>query len=215
MVHPDTELRLVNETIGHGVFATRLIPAGTITWVRDDFDQSFSEAEVSTLAPHYQRILDKYAFTDARGLLVLCWDHSRFFNHSCDANCLGAGYDFEIAIRDIQPGEELTDDYGTLNLREPFRCLCAARACRGRIEPDDMERLAGDWDVRVRRVFPLIGRVPQPLWEMLRERAEVEQALQNADAVRSIRHNYAPVCQPARNGHGTHGKLALAEPALA
>ena len=90
--------------------------------------------------------------------------------------------------------------------------LCRAMKRRGRIEPDDMERLAGDWDVRVRRVFPLIGRVPQPLWELLRERAEVEQALQNDGAVRSIRHNYAPVCRPVRNGHGMPGNLALPEP---
>jgi hypothetical protein len=49
MVHPDTELRFVGAPIGFGVVATRLIPRGTITWVRDRFDQSFSVAHATAL----------------------------------------------------------------------------------------------------------------------------------------------------------------------
>jgi hypothetical protein len=41
MIHPDTELRYVNDIIGYGVFATRLIPRGTITWVQDELYQVF------------------------------------------------------------------------------------------------------------------------------------------------------------------------------
>lgn len=37
-------------------------------------------------------------------------------NHSCEAPCLGSGYEFEIAVRALLPGEELTDDYGTHQL---------------------------------------------------------------------------------------------------
>ena len=32
MIHPDTELRFISPEIGFGVFATKLIPQGTITW---------------------------------------------------------------------------------------------------------------------------------------------------------------------------------------
>jgi hypothetical protein len=46
MLHPDTELRFVNRTIGYGVFATRMIPRGTITWVRDRLDQAFTPAQM-------------------------------------------------------------------------------------------------------------------------------------------------------------------------
>src|SRR5262245_7441225 len=118
MVHPDTELRFINETMGYGVFATLSIPKGTITWVRDNFDQTFKPGEVKLMEPAYQKIIEDYSYIDARGMIVLCWDHARYFNHSCAANCLAGGYDFELAIRDIRAGEELTDDYGTLNLRE-------------------------------------------------------------------------------------------------
>ena len=41
MVHPDTELRFVSPAIGWGVFATRDIPTGTITWALDVLDQHF------------------------------------------------------------------------------------------------------------------------------------------------------------------------------
>jgi uncharacterized protein len=191
MIHPHTELRFINEEMGHGVFATRLIPKGTITWVRDDFDQTFTVEQVERMEPAYQAILEKYSFVDAKGMVVLCWDYSRFFNHSCEANCLSAGYDFELAVRDIQPGEELTDDYGTLNLRQEFQCACLAEKCRGVILPDDMERLASEWDTVVRKVFPLISTVDQPLWFFLKEKAEVEAVLKRTDGLRSIRANYA------------------------
>jgi hypothetical protein len=193
MIHPDTELRFVNDHIGYGVFATRHIPQGTITWARDELDQAFSPDEVASMAPAYRQILEKYSFVDAFGHHVLCWDHSRYFNHSCDANCLSAGYDFEIAIRDIRCGEELTDDYGTLNLREAFRCACASPGCRLQIFPDDMERLADRWDSQVRRVFQQIATVPQPLWPFVREQDRIAEALREPARVLSIRRNYAPL----------------------
>ena len=182
----------MNDHIGYGVFATRLIPRGTITWVRDELDQTFQVEQVAAMPAPYREILDRYAFVDAQGMLVLCWDHSRFFNHSCEANCLSAGYDFEVAVRDIQSGDELTDDYGTLNLREPFVCGCRLATCRGKVRPDDMERLSPVWDQEMRSVFPLIPRVTQPLWGFLRERVAVEEALREPSRLRSIRCNYVP-----------------------
>ena len=193
MIHPATELRWVSEVIGYGVFATAFIPKGTITWVRDDLDQTFTADQVARMDEPYPRILDKYTFVDAEGMIVLCWDHSRFVNHSCDANCLSAGYDFEIAIRDIQPDEELRDDYGTLNLRQPFPCACESGRCRKQIAPDDMDRLSETWDALVRPVFPLIPHVPQPLWPLVKEKADVEAALKHPERFRSIRYNYSPV----------------------
>ena len=193
MIHPNTELRWVNEVIGYGVFATALIPKGTIIWVRDELDQTFTAEDVANLEEPYRQVLDKYTFVDAKGLMVLCWDHSRFFNHSCEANCLSAGYDFELAIRDIEANEELTDDYGTLNLREPFQCACQSARCRRQIAPDDIERWAETWDGLVRRVFPLIPQLSQPLWPLFREKVLVELALKHPEQLRSIRCNYSPV----------------------
>src|SRR5262245_44992186 len=119
MMHPSTELRFVDDQIGYGVFATRPIPRGTITWTRDELDRRFTRQDIDAMSPLYRAILDKYTFVDARGEHVLCWDIARFVNHSCDATCLAPGYEFEIAVRDIAAGEELTDDYGSLNIEAP------------------------------------------------------------------------------------------------
>ncbi len=46
MMHPHSELRFINESIGYGVFATKFIPKGTITWILDELDQKFTESYV-------------------------------------------------------------------------------------------------------------------------------------------------------------------------
>jgi hypothetical protein len=177
VLHPDTEIRFVNATVGYGVFALRPIPMGTITWARDRFDQVFTPQEVASLGEVHGRILDKYGYQDGRGHTILCWDHGRYVNHSCEATCLSPGFDFEIAVRDIPAGAELTDDYGTLSPGEPFTCACGAPSCRGTVQPDDYARLTEPWDRAVANAFRRIGAVPQPLWALVREAAAVEALL--------------------------------------
>ncbi len=190
MTHPDTELRYVNDVIGYGVFATRFIPRGTITWVRDDLDQVFSATQVSAMPEPYQQVLDRYGYTDRHGFTILCWDHARFMNHCCDASCLSAGYDFEVAVRDLQPGDELTDDYGTLNIDESFACACSLPQCRGLIQPDDNERNAERWDEILRAAFPSIRDVAQPLWPFIKDPAKVIAASSDVAQMRSCRFHH-------------------------
>ncbi len=195
MVHPDVELRLIDDRIGYGVVARKPIPRGTITWVRCELDRRFSPAEFASMDRHYRDVLSRYSFVDAQGDYVLCWDHARFMNHSCAPNCRSAGYDFEIAVRDIAPGEELTDDYGTLNLEYDFDCACRAPQCRRRILPGDLLRFADEWDRVVAEVFPSIAKVPQPLWGLLREKEAVTAALAGKAAIASCRDWYFPAAE--------------------
>ena len=190
MVHPDTELRFVSPEIGWGVFATRRIPRGTIIWALDALDQRFTPVEIAALPPYARAQIDKYSYVDSRGDHILCWDHARFFNHSCAANCLSVGYDFELAVRDIAAGEELTDDYGTLNPAEPFPCRCGKAACRGHVQPDDHARIGDKWNKLARDAFFLIRSVPQPLWDVVSERPVVEAALNDPNRLRSIHHHF-------------------------
>ena len=177
MVHPDSSLRYINDQIGYGVVATRLIPRGSITWVLDDLDQVFTPVKAARIAEPLKPLLEKYSFVDAKGQSILCWDHARFINHSCDPSCLSTGFDFEIAVRDIHPGEELTDDYGTLNLTWDFDCRCESTHCRHTIRPDDFPKYVAEWDAVVEKVFRLIKSVEQPLWPLLKDQVQVESVL--------------------------------------
>jgi SET domain-containing protein len=66
---------------------------------------------------------------------------ARFINHSCDPNCETEVSDGKIwirAIRNIQPGAELTYDYwleiedgASRRRRSQYACRCGAAKCRG------------------------------------------------------------------------------------
>jgi hypothetical protein len=163
MIHPDTELRYIDPAIGHGVFATAPIPKGTVVWTLCRFDRLFGPDEVRALPPAYRAILDTYAYADAAGNSILCWDHARCVNHSCEPSMLGLGAAFEIAVRDIAPGDQVTCDYGGLNLHGQLRCACGSTHCRGTIAADDVLDLWQDWDDQVARSLPLAAHVAQPL----------------------------------------------------
>ena len=166
MIHPHTELRFINDEIGHGVVATQFIPAGTIAWVLDALDREFTLQQFQQFDPLYQNILDTYSYRNSKGNYVLCWDHGRFVNHSFKSNCLSTAYDFEIAIRDIQPGEQLTDDYGYLNVDTPFRASEEGTK-RKTVYPDDLKNYHTVWDKKIAAVFPKIPTLDQPLEVLL------------------------------------------------
>ncbi len=197
MLHPDTELRFIDDRIGYGVFATRRIRRGTITWARDPLDRVIGPEEFRALPPVARRHVQKYGYVERTGSWVLCWDLAKYVNHSCEPSCLSPGYEFEIAVRDILPGEEVTDDYGSLNLDRPMACLCGAPGCRGRIRPDDFLSKAEEWDRLIREAFQEIKHVPQPLWPVIREKRQIDRVLGNGGSIRSIRY------------HGLDGRSSL------
>jgi hypothetical protein len=163
LIHPDSELRFISREVGYGVFATQPIPKGTFIWVLDFFDRILTPAEVGALQPGLRTIVDRYAYQATDGNFVFCWDFGRYMNHSCEPACRGVGDAFEVAIRDIEPGEQLTCEYGTLNLLHALTCHCGAPSCRGTIRRDDAERHFELWDAQASRAFALAGTVAQPL----------------------------------------------------
>jgi len=54
-------------------------------------------------------------------------------NHSCEPNCGVSGSNIVVAMRDIEPGEELTFDYAMTDASDydEFTCLCELANCRG------------------------------------------------------------------------------------
>jgi hypothetical protein len=116
---------------GIGLFAGEPIKKGSVVWGFDPpVDQRFTPQEVKEMLPEMKTFLSRYAYSD-RGTLVLCGDHARFMNHSPEPTC---GNDpsrqYTLALRDIAQGEELTDNYVTMeDSWEPFA---------GIIEPERM-----------------------------------------------------------------------------
>lgn len=98
--------------------------------------------------------------------MILCWDIGRFVNHSFKSNCLTTAYDFEIAVRDIQPGEQLTDDYGYLNIPEPFEAMDEGTN-RTVVYPDDLVNFHEVWDAQIEKVFDKIITLDQPLKHLI------------------------------------------------
>jgi uncharacterized protein len=201
MIHPDTELKFINDTIGYGVVATRFIPKGTITWIMDKLDRVFHPSEIPKFEPAYQEILNKYCFRDNSGNHVLCWDISRFVNHSFKPNCISTAYDFELAVRDIYPGEELTDDYGFLNVVEPFECLPEDGVSRKKVMPDDLLHFHKEWDAQLLESFENFNEVSQPLKQFLSAKhlAKVEAIAAGQGQMDSILLNYY---DENKNGNG-------------
>lgn len=168
MIYPHTELRYINDQIGFGVFATKFIPKGTITWALDGLDHILEPVYLDTLDKYSSQVLKKYSFRNQEGKYILCWDIGRYVNHSFQANCMGTAYEFEVAVRDIYPGEQLTDDYGTLNMDEPFECIPEKGMKRRTVYPDDLLYYYEEWDQKVIEALKHFYDVEQPLVHLIR-----------------------------------------------
>lgn len=165
-MHPDTEVQFINDVVGYGVVAKKFIPKGTITWVQDDLDRILTTDEVEKMHPHMQEQVEKYCFRNNKGYLVLCWDQAKYVNHSFNANCFSSAYDFEVAVRDIHPGEQLTDDYGYLNISEPFKAIDEGTG-RDTVYPDDLLKYHDKWDRQLNDAFMEFRAVEQPLIDLV------------------------------------------------
>lgn len=61
------------------------------------------------------------------------------FNHSCEPNLGFTGQIGLVALRDIEPGEELTFDYAMSDggPYDEFECKCGQPTCRGKVTGND------------------------------------------------------------------------------
>lgn len=193
MIHPHTEIKFINETIGYGVVATQPIPAGTITWVLDQLDREFTPSDLEKMEPVYKEILETYTYRNRVGNHVLCWDNGRYVNHSFKSNCLTTAYDFEIAIRDISVGEQLTDDYGYLNISTPFRGIDEGTK-RKIVYPNDLVKYYKIWDSQIKAVFHRLAEVSQPLAHLLSDETKntIVKIHRKEEEIASILTNYFP-----------------------
>jgi SET domain-containing protein len=128
---------------GKGVFATAFIPKGTriIEYKgRRMTEKAADEKYGDDDSPHtFLFLLDDQVVIDAN----YGGNTARWINHSCAPNCEANeenGRMYIDALRDIQPGTELTYDYNlvleerhTPAQKKLHACGCGARKCRGTI----------------------------------------------------------------------------------
>jgi hypothetical protein len=155
MIHPSTKLEFINQTKGFGVFAKEFIPEGTITWVKDQLDKELSYDEVINLGKEYVSIFETYSSQNHLGNYILRWDIGKYVNQHSQSNCLSTPYNFTIAIRNIEKGEELTEDYGRIQFPELTEML-KMRNIGKESSKNHLNNAPPILDDRLQQVFPKI-----------------------------------------------------------
>lgn len=132
------EGRAHNGDLGRGVFATKSIRKG----------ETIAVWGGCVIGPERLRALNRQQknlmiqVEEDRFLYSTTESPADWVNHSCDPNAGLSGQIVLIAMRDIEPGEEITFDYAMSdgNRFEEFECLCGAARCRKHVTRDDWRR---------------------------------------------------------------------------
>ena len=112
-----------------GMFAKEKIFRGEIVYIKGGHIITKDELFSSSVINSYLPISDEYYI----GALTADEepDIKLYNNHSCDPNCGMHGEITFVAIRDIEPGEELTVDYAFIDNEDySFECHCGSPKCR-------------------------------------------------------------------------------------
>ncbi|GHH04693.1 SET domain-containing protein [Pseudodonghicola xiamenensis] len=147
-----------SEIEGRGLFCVASIQAGETVVVKGGhvFDRKKRDALAKTLGPAEIQI-DDHLFIgpvtqEEREASMMC------LNHSCDPNVQIVGQITFRAMRDIDPGEELTFDYATGDDDDwEMECACGAPCCRGQVSgrdwkmPELQRRYAGKFSDYLQR----------------------------------------------------------------
>ena len=123
---------------GRGIYAKQFIPEEARIIEYTGQRMAWEDAPNDPDNPH------TFNFGLDNGLVInpeVDGNEARWANHSCDPNCEAIEEDdriFIYAMRDIQPGEEISYDYAleldepvTDELKKEFECFCGSPKCRG------------------------------------------------------------------------------------
>lgn len=127
---------------GAGVYASKPIPSGEriIEYLGEKIDKDESQRRATVQLEHAEQTGDAavYIFTLSKKWDIdgnQPWNTARLLNHSCDPNCeawIEGKRIYLYALRDIEPGEELTFDYGfDIENYEDHPCRCGSPECIG------------------------------------------------------------------------------------
>jgi SET domain-containing protein len=138
-LNPKTEVRDSN-ICARGVFAKEKINKGEIIRVTGGIIVPKTDVDKYNQLMNYVvdnialDISDEFLMAPTREDLEL----TALINHSCSPNSGFRDTVTIVAIKDIEPNEEICWDYAfSQTLFPPFKCNCKTSNCRGTINPDD------------------------------------------------------------------------------
>ena len=168
MILPSLRIQWISDEKGYGLFATQTIPKGTVTFVQDGLDIVVAPDQV--VSPQLAPFVERYSYDGPDGSRVISWDFGKYMNHCCFANTLTTGYGFEIAIRDIAPGEEVTDDYRIFTREHQLLMSCDLQNCPVTLEVGNTRQLIQKWDKEILIALAEFKGVQQDLLNFIPEK---------------------------------------------
>ena len=146
---------------GRGVYATRVIPAGTrvVEYLGERISHEEADARYEEKGQEdghtFLFVVDDKICIDAG----VDGNEARYINHSCDPNAGLVGQVVLVALRDIRAGEEICFDYATSDGSpyDEFECHCGGKTCRRHVTGDDWKlpalqaRYAGHFSPYIQR----------------------------------------------------------------
>lgn len=105
---------------GTGLFAGEFITQGTVIWRFNPLiDHLLDKAEVEALPEIAKKHIQRYCGLLENGQYLQTGDNDRYINHSEEPNTVSSQFIGDlIAARNIQSGEEITEDYQVFDFSE-------------------------------------------------------------------------------------------------
>lgn len=132
---PKLEAIISPEKGGNGVLAREAVSAGEVlaVWGGEVLDGT----ALDQIPEEYRR--RSVQVEEDLYLVPTRFGPADYFNHCCDPNAGMNGQIVLVAMRDIEPGEEVCYDYAMTDGTpyDEFECACGTPHCRGRVTGDD------------------------------------------------------------------------------
>ncbi|HLB46444.1 MAG TPA: SET domain-containing protein-lysine N-methyltransferase [Anaerolineales bacterium] len=153
---PKLEGRLNPAKGGFGVYARERVCTGELLVV---WGGSVVDYDTLVALPAIKQIRSVQVEEDRYLVSHSTNDPADYFNHSCNPNAGLAGQIALVAMRDIEPGDEVCFDYAMSDASpyDEFECECGVPTCRKRItgndwmNPELQERYAGSFSPYIQR----------------------------------------------------------------
>jgi uncharacterized protein len=125
---------------GRGLFAVEPIGAGEVVAVKGG--HIVDTGTLASLSEDLQK--SEIQITEGLHLVALTEEEYEpvmlLLNHSCDPNVGFAGNVVLVAMREVEPREELTTDYALFDTSAgEMTCACGASSCRRRVTGKDWQ----------------------------------------------------------------------------